>query len=111
MSEQKLGVLGGMGPQATQVFYQFVLDRTDAVRDQDHLPTLILSDTKTVEQSRAAAALLEAKHLTGRVLWLNPMPESHWQHVGSVQTFQSICSMVSCSTLQALAAACRRLTQ
>lgn len=71
---------------------------------------LILSDTKTVEQNRAAAALLEAKHLAGRVLWLNPMPESHWQHVGSVQTFQSICSMVSCSTLHALAEACRKLT-
>lgn len=45
MSEQKLGVLGGMGPQATQVFYQYVLDRTDAIRDQDHLPAVILSDT------------------------------------------------------------------
>lgn len=45
MSQQKLGVLGGMGPQATQMFYQFVLDRTDAARDQDHLPALILSDT------------------------------------------------------------------
>jgi len=71
---------------------------------------LILSDTKTVEQNRAAAALSEAKRLAGRVLWLNPMPESHWQHVRSVQTFQSICSMVSCSTLHALAEACRKLT-
>ncbi len=51
--EQKLGVLGGMGPQATQVFYQFVLDRTDAVRDQDHLPALILSDTKVPDRTRA----------------------------------------------------------
>ncbi len=53
MSEQKLGVLGGMGPQATQVFYQFVLDRTDAVRDQDHLPTLILSDTGMPDRTSA----------------------------------------------------------
>ena len=51
--EQKLGVLGGMGPQATQVFYQFVLDRTDAVRDQDHLPALILSDTKVPDRTLA----------------------------------------------------------
>ena len=53
MKEQKLGILGGMGPQATQVFYQFVLDRTDAARDQDHLPTLILSDTKMPDRTAA----------------------------------------------------------
>lgn len=53
MSEQKLGILGGMGPQATQMFYQFVLDRTDAVRDQDHLPTVILSDTGIPDRTAA----------------------------------------------------------
>ena len=53
MSEQRLGVLGGMGPQATQVFYQFVLDRTDAARDQDHLPALILSDTGIPDRTAA----------------------------------------------------------
>ncbi len=71
---------------------------------------LILSDTKTVDQARATEALLEAKRLSGRVLWLNPIAQSHWQHIRSVQTFSSVCSMVSCSTLNALAAACRRLT-
>jgi aspartate racemase len=53
MREAKLGVLGGMGPQATQVFYQYVLDRTDAARDQDHLPTLILSDTGMPDRTSA----------------------------------------------------------
>ncbi len=71
---------------------------------------LILSDTKTVDQNRAVLALLEAKRQAGRVLWLNPIPESHWKHIRSVQAFSSICSMVSCNTLQTLAAACRRLT-
>ena len=51
--EAKLGVLGGMGPQATQVFYQFVLDRTDAAKDQDHLPALILSDTGIPDRTAA----------------------------------------------------------
>lgn len=51
--EAKLGVLGGMGPQATQVFYQFVLDHTDAVRDQDHLPAVILSDTGIPDRTAA----------------------------------------------------------
>lgn len=53
MSEQKLGILGGMGPQATQVFYQYVLDRTEASCDQEHLPTLILSDTKMPDRTAA----------------------------------------------------------
>ena len=51
--QAKLGVLGGMGPQATQTFYQFVLDRTDAVRDQEHLPALILSDTQVPDRTPA----------------------------------------------------------
>ncbi|MBR2889198.1 MAG: VWA domain-containing protein [Oscillospiraceae bacterium] len=71
---------------------------------------LILSDTKTIDQPRAVAALQNAKRQSGRVLWLNPIPESHWQHIRSVQVFSSLCSMVSCSTLGSLAAACRKLT-
>ena len=49
----QLGVLGGMGPQATQVFYQRILDRTEADRDQDHLPALILSDTGMPDRTEA----------------------------------------------------------
>lgn len=71
---------------------------------------LILSDTKTVDQNRALLALLEAKRLSGRVIWLNPIPQSHWQHIRSVQAFSSVCPMVSCSTLNTLADACRKLT-
>lgn len=51
--ETKLGILGGMGPQATQVFYQFVLDRTDAAKDQEHLPAVILSDTGVPDRTAA----------------------------------------------------------
>ncbi len=72
---------------------------------------LILSDTKTIDQPRAIQALLEAKRQAGRVLWLNPIPESKWQYLRSVQTMASICPMVPCSTLRELAAACRKLTQ
>ena len=71
---------------------------------------LILSDTKTVDQPGAIAALLEAKRMAGRVLILNPIPENKWQYIRSVQTMASVCSMVSCSTLRELAAACRKLT-
>ena len=51
--QTKLGVLGGMGPQATQVFYQLVLDRTGAASDQEHLPALILSDTQIPDRTSA----------------------------------------------------------
>jgi len=71
---------------------------------------LILSDTKTIDQPRAIAALLEAKRQAGRVLWLNPIPEGKWRYIRSVQTMASLCTMVSCSTLGELAAACRKLT-
>lgn len=72
---------------------------------------LILSDTKTIDQPRAVRALREAKRLSGKVIWLNPIPENKWQYIRSVQTMQSLCTMVSCSTLSALASACRRLAE
>ena len=49
----RLGILGGMGPQATQVFYQRILDGTDAARDQEHIPTLIWSDTAMPDRTAA----------------------------------------------------------
>ena len=52
-TEPMLGVLGGMGPQASQVFYQYVIDRTDASCDQEHLPTLILSDALIPDRTKA----------------------------------------------------------
>ena len=71
---------------------------------------LILSDTKTIDQGRAMAMLLEARRQAGRVIWLNPIPERKWKYIRSVQAMASVCTMVPCSTLQELAEACRRLT-
>ena len=71
---------------------------------------LILSDTKTIDQSRAIAALQKSRLLAGKVVWLNPIPQRKWRYIRSVQTMQAFVPMVSCSTLQELASACRRLT-
>ncbi len=49
----QLGILGGMGPQATQGFYQRIIDGTQATCDQDHLPTLILCDTGMPDRTGA----------------------------------------------------------
>ena len=72
---------------------------------------LILSDTKTIDQTRAMATLLEAKRRAGRVIWLNPIPRNKWPYVRSIQAMQSLVTMVPCSTLRELAQACRRLAQ
>ena len=53
MKQYRLGVLGGMGPQATNTFYQFIIDRTDAHSDQEHVNTLILSDSGMPDRTSA----------------------------------------------------------
>ena len=51
MEEGILGVLGGMGPQATNTFYQRIIDRTQAESDQEHLRVLIWSDAKIPDRT------------------------------------------------------------
>ena len=70
---------------------------------------LILSDTKTIDLPRAVKWLMEAKRMAGRVVWMNPIPENEWPYLRSVQTVLQLCQMIPCSTLSALAAACRKL--
>lgn len=53
MEKGKLGVIGGMGPQAMLQFCQRVIDRTAAQSDQEHIPTLILSDTEMPDRTAA----------------------------------------------------------
>ena len=53
MERERLGILGGMGPQATQVLYQWILDRTDADSDQEHVPAVIISDTMMPDRTEA----------------------------------------------------------
>ena len=75
----------------------------------DSTTLLILSDAQTVDRETAVHALLEAKRMAGQVLWLNPLAENHWKHQKSAQIMASICTMVSCNTLNALSHACKRL--
>ena len=53
MQKGKLGVLGGMGPQATELFYRRVVEFTAADKDQEHIETLLLSDTKMPDRTAA----------------------------------------------------------
>lgn len=64
----RLGVLGGMGPQATNTFYQFVIDRTDARTDQEHVSALILSDSGMPDRTTAILGGEEAREAVFRRL-------------------------------------------
>jgi aspartate racemase len=48
-----LGVIGGMGPQATCLFYQQIIDRTAAASDQDHIPMIILNHSTIPDRTQA----------------------------------------------------------
>ena len=61
MPNYRLGVLGGMGPQATNTFYQFIIDRTDASCDQEHVNALILSDSEMPDRTAAILGSEEAR--------------------------------------------------
>lgn len=43
MKNKKIGVLGGMGPKATAIYYEEVIANTIAEKDQDHIDMVILS--------------------------------------------------------------------
>ena len=70
---------------------------------------LILSDARTTGQNRALKALADSKRLAGQVIILNPVPERKWKYYQSAKAFASAANMISCATLQELAAACRKL--
>ena len=99
--------LYGRGTDLGTALEELCLMKPQALNDSTTL--LILSDAKTIDQPRAIRNLHAAKRLAGRVIWLNPIPESKWPHLKSTQAFASVCTMISCSTLGALAAACRKL--
>lgn len=50
---KKLCVVGGMGPLATADFYGRLILASPAEKDQDHIETLIISDSQMPDRSRA----------------------------------------------------------
>lgn len=51
--KKTIGVLGGMGPEATAYFFRLLIASTAATRDQDHVPILIWSDPRIPPRSDA----------------------------------------------------------
>ncbi len=48
-----LGIIGGMGPAATDLLYRRIIDRTDADCDQEHLDMLILNHASMPDRTKA----------------------------------------------------------
>jgi aspartate racemase len=48
---KRLGVLGGMGPAASAEFMVRLVAQTPATKDQDHIPTILWSDTTVPDRS------------------------------------------------------------
>jgi aspartate racemase len=56
MTEKVIGILGGMGPEATLGFFERIIAHTPATRDQEHLRVIIDSNPQVPD--RTAAILL-----------------------------------------------------
>ena len=50
---KKLGVIGGMGPEATSYYYENVIRHTKASRDQEHIDMVILSHATMPDRTEA----------------------------------------------------------
>ncbi|MDD2484673.1 MAG: amino acid racemase [Eubacteriales bacterium] len=48
-----LGVIGGMGPLATQLFYRQVIEHTEASCDQEHVDMIILNHASMPDRTKA----------------------------------------------------------
>lgn len=49
----KLGILGGMGPMATQLLYKMIIENTYAQKDQEHLDMIILNHATIPDRTEA----------------------------------------------------------
>ncbi|MBQ9592677.1 MAG: aspartate/glutamate racemase family protein [Lachnospiraceae bacterium] len=53
MERKKLGVIGGMGPEASSFYYARVIAHTAAGRDQEHIDMVILSHASMPDRTEA----------------------------------------------------------
>ena len=51
--KKTIGILGGMGPEATAYFFNLVVKDTAAARDQDHIPIIIYNLPQIPERTAA----------------------------------------------------------
>lgn len=81
-----IGILGGMGPQATVDLYQKIINNTPATKDQEHLQVLIWSDPTIPDRT---AAILEGGE--------DPFPHL-WAGVDKLVAGKADCIAIPCNT-------------
>jgi len=52
-SSGKLGIIGGMGPQATAYFFSRIVEHTDANKDQEHIDIVIFNHATMPDRTKA----------------------------------------------------------
>jgi len=52
-NEKLLGVIGGMGPLASQLFYRMIIEKNEAHCDQDHLNMIIFNHASMPDRTKA----------------------------------------------------------
>lgn len=70
---------------------------------------IIVSDAMTVNAAQSCNEILRARARAGKVLFLNPIAERKWKFSNCIQAASKCCTMIPCSTLAELGAACRKL--
>lgn len=50
-NEKILGIIGGMGPLATAYFYELIINRTKAQKDQEHINMIILNEASMPDRT------------------------------------------------------------
>ena len=50
--KKQIGILGGMGPEATSELFSLIIKNTKAQNDQDHIPVLIYNNPKIPDRTQ-----------------------------------------------------------
>jgi aspartate/glutamate racemase len=88
-----IGVLGGMGPEATSLFFELIVKNTLARRDQDHLPLIVCNLPQVPDRTPAILGSgpsplpvllrgLELLHGAGAGLAVMPCVSAHYFYPG-----------------------------
>ena len=57
--KNKLGIIGGMGPLATSIFFSRIIDSTEATKDQEHIWTVISSHSTMPDRTSVIVEKLD----------------------------------------------------
>lgn len=63
MNQNKLGIIGGMGPEATCDFYHRIIQHTLSHKDQEHIDMIILNHASIIDRTYAIKNHMEDKLL------------------------------------------------